>query len=95
MIEKLGLAASASESPASDNELKYTIERLNAHEWQSVLDSITDTVAVVCQPGLHAIAFYYQDILKERAALQGMEIGRIIKSPIIGLVEYYKEKFNK
>lgn len=42
-----------------------------------------------------SIAFYYQDILKERAALQGMEIGRIIKSPIIGLVEYYKEKFNK
>jgi len=60
LIEKLGLAASASENPASDNELKYTIERLNAHEWQSVLDSITDTVAVVCQPGLHAIAFYYQ-----------------------------------
>lgn len=38
-----------------------------------------------------SIAFYYQDILKEQAAKNGVRIGKILKSPIDGLVEYHKE----
>lgn len=38
-----------------------------------------------------SVAYYYQDLLKETAAENGMTIGRILKSPIDGLVEYHKE----
>ncbi len=37
-----------------------------------------------------SIAHYYEDIIKEVAAECGVTIGRIIKSPIDGLVEYHK-----
>ena len=36
-----------------------------------------------------SVAYYYQDVLKERAERLGMKVGKIIKSPIVGLVEYY------
>lgn len=36
-----------------------------------------------------SIAFYFQDILKECIENQGLKIGRIIKSPIDGLIEYH------
>ena len=37
-----------------------------------------------------SVAFYYQDILEEVAAENGMKIGKILKSPIEGLIEYHK-----
>ena len=36
-----------------------------------------------------SIAHYYEDILKDVAAQNGCTIGKIIKSPIDGLVEYH------
>lgn len=39
-----------------------------------------------------SIAYYYRPILEESAAAQGMKVGKIIKSPIDGLVEYHKEE---
>lgn len=39
-----------------------------------------------------SIAYYYSPIIKESAAAQGMRVGKIIKSPIDGLVEYHKEE---
>lgn len=36
-----------------------------------------------------SIAYYFQDILKERIENHGLKMGTIIKSPIDGLVEYY------
>lgn len=38
-----------------------------------------------------SIAHYYKDILEEVAAANGARIGKILKSPIDGLVEYHKE----
>ncbi|MEG2849988.1 MAG: ATPase, partial [Bacteroidales bacterium] len=38
-----------------------------------------------------SIAYYYQNILKDVAAYNDIRIGKIIKSPIDGLVEYHKE----
>ena len=38
-----------------------------------------------------SVAYYYQDILKEVAVRDGVAIGKILKSPIEGLVEYHKE----
>lgn len=37
-----------------------------------------------------SIAFYYEDILKEVASGHGVTIGKILKSPICGLVDYHK-----
>lgn len=37
-----------------------------------------------------SVAHYYRDILEESAAAHGMKIGRIMKSPITGLVEYHR-----
>lgn len=37
-----------------------------------------------------SIAYYYEDILREVAADKGVRIGRILKAPIGGLVEYHK-----
>ena len=39
-----------------------------------------------------SIAYYYRPIIEESAAAQGMKVGKIIKSPIDGLVEYHKEE---
>ena len=36
-----------------------------------------------------SIAHYYQDILREEAQKQGMTIGKILRAPVEGLVEYY------
>ncbi|MEF9986430.1 MAG: ATPase [Bacteroidales bacterium] len=38
-----------------------------------------------------SIAYYYKNILKDVAAYNDIRIGKIIKSPIDGLVEYHKE----
>ena len=37
-----------------------------------------------------SVAFYYQDILKEVAEARGVKIGKILKTPIEGLIEYHK-----
>lgn len=37
-----------------------------------------------------SIAYYYEDILKDVAALKGVRIGKILQAPIEGLVEYHK-----
>lgn len=37
-----------------------------------------------------SIAYYYEDILREVAAEKGVKIGRILKAPIEGLVEYHR-----
>lgn len=37
-----------------------------------------------------SIAYYYKDILSKAVAANGMRLGKIIKSPIDGLVEYHK-----
>lgn len=37
-----------------------------------------------------SVAYYYQDILKEVAATHGVKIGKILKTPIDGLIEYHK-----
>lgn len=37
-----------------------------------------------------SIAYYYQDILKEVAAGLGVKVGKILKAPIEGLIEYHK-----
>lgn len=37
-----------------------------------------------------SIAYYYKDILTEVAESKGMKIGKILKAPIEGLVEYHK-----
>lgn len=37
-----------------------------------------------------SVAFYYQDILKEVAATRGVKIGKILKTPIDGLIEFHK-----
>ena len=39
-----------------------------------------------------SIAHYYQDILTEEASKCGVKIGRIIKSPIDGLVDYHMNR---
>ncbi|MDD4777869.1 MAG: ATPase [Fermentimonas sp.] len=39
-----------------------------------------------------SIAWYFADLLKEAARLNGVETGKILKSPMEGLVEYYSEK---
>ena len=39
-----------------------------------------------------SIAYYYKDILLEAAAQKSIEIGTIYKSPIEGLIEFYKDK---
>lgn len=39
-----------------------------------------------------SIAYYYQPIIEESAAALGMKVGKIIKSPIFGLVDYHKEE---
>ena len=39
-----------------------------------------------------SIAYYYRPIIEESAAAQGMKVGKIIKGPIDGLVEYHKEE---
>ncbi|MCE7063041.1 N-acetylglucosamine kinase [Dyadobacter sp. CY343] len=36
-----------------------------------------------------SIAFYYQDILKSVLASKGLQTGRILKTPLDGLVQYY------
>jgi glucosamine kinase len=36
-----------------------------------------------------SIAFYYQDILKSVLASKGLQAGRILKTPLDGLVQYY------
>jgi N-acetylglucosamine kinase-like BadF-type ATPase len=38
-----------------------------------------------------SIAWYYSDILKETAQLNGIITGNILKSPMIGLIEYYSK----
>jgi N-acetylglucosamine kinase-like BadF-type ATPase len=38
-----------------------------------------------------SITYYYQDIIREEARKQGMTIGKILKAPIDGLLEYHKE----
>jgi N-acetylglucosamine kinase-like BadF-type ATPase len=38
-----------------------------------------------------SIAWYYSDILKETAQLNGIITGKILKSPMIGLIEYYSK----
>ena len=38
-----------------------------------------------------SIAHYYQDIISEEAQKQGMTIGKIIKAPIEGLLEYHSQ----
>lgn len=37
-----------------------------------------------------SIAYYYEDIIKEVAAANQMRIGRVLQSPIDGLVEYHR-----
>ncbi|MBO8428962.1 MAG: ATPase, partial [Bacteroidetes bacterium] len=37
-----------------------------------------------------SIAYYYEDILKDVAVQKGVRIGKILKTPIEGLVEYHK-----
>ena len=37
-----------------------------------------------------SVAFYYEDIITEVAKKLGIKIGTILKSPIIGLVDYHK-----
>ncbi len=37
-----------------------------------------------------SVAFYYSDIIKETASGLGISVGKILKSPIDGLVEYHK-----
>lgn len=37
-----------------------------------------------------SVAYYYSDILKEVAVEKGVKIGKILKSPIMGLVDYHK-----
>ena len=37
-----------------------------------------------------SIAYYYQDILKEVAQQKGVRIGKILQSPMEGLVDYHK-----
>ena len=37
-----------------------------------------------------SVAYYYQDILKEVAETRGVKIGKILKTPIEGLIEYHK-----
>lgn len=39
-----------------------------------------------------SIAYYYKPIIEESAAALGMRVGKVIKSPIEGLVEYHKEE---
>jgi N-acetylglucosamine kinase-like BadF-type ATPase len=39
-----------------------------------------------------SIAYYYADILKQAAVDKGIEIGIIYKSPMDGLIEFYKDK---
>lgn len=36
-----------------------------------------------------SIAFYYQDILKNILEMKGLQAGRILKSPLEGLIQYY------
>lgn len=38
-----------------------------------------------------SVAFYYGDILKESARANGMRVGKILKTPIEGLIEYHKD----
>lgn len=38
-----------------------------------------------------SIAYYYRDIFEKIAIENGMRVGKIIKSPVDGLVEYHKE----
>ena len=37
-----------------------------------------------------SIAFYYSDILTEIATIQGIRVGKIVKSPMNGLMAYYR-----
>ncbi|MDD4697492.1 MAG: ATPase [Fermentimonas sp.] len=39
-----------------------------------------------------SIAYYYADILKQAAVAKGIDIGIIYKSPMDGLIEFYKDK---
>lgn len=36
-----------------------------------------------------SIAYYFQDIIKERLAIRNLKMGKVLKSPIDGLVKYY------
>lgn len=38
-----------------------------------------------------SIAYYFQDIIKERLGLRNLKMGEVLKSPIDGLVKYYSE----
>lgn len=38
-----------------------------------------------------SIAYYYQEILTKAVAANGMRMGKILKSPIDGLIDYHKE----
>lgn len=38
-----------------------------------------------------SIAYYYKDILEKCVAANGMRMGKVLKAPIDGLVEYHKE----
>ena len=38
-----------------------------------------------------SIAQHYADLLKEAARSNGVETGKILKSPMDGLIEYYSE----
>ncbi|TCO08926.1 ATPase [Natronoflexus pectinivorans] len=39
-----------------------------------------------------SVAWYFQDILKESAMISGYVIGKIVKEPINGLIEYHKNE---
>ena len=38
-----------------------------------------------------SIAYYFQDIIKERLEIKNLKMGEVLKSPIEGLVRYYSE----
>lgn len=36
-----------------------------------------------------SIAYYFQDIIKQRLEIKGLRLGKVVKEPIEGLIEYY------
>jgi len=39
-----------------------------------------------------SVAFYYRDLLEEAVNVMGLKMGKIIQSPMEGLIEFYKDK---
>ena len=39
-----------------------------------------------------SIAFYYKELLEKAVTSAGMKMGKVLKSPIDGLIQYHKEQ---